>query len=110
MTIVRSSLLLTMLLALPIIPAMGQTDTTISLPRASALLQAGNFAEAQRMLEILVEREPANGRASFAFTGLATPALPTTRTPTSVPWTKKSPCSGPSTRLPGIARSAVTGR
>lgn len=55
--------LIAALVAMAAGPASGQTDTTVSLPRAFALIQAGKFSDAERMLEILVQREAGNGRA-----------------------------------------------
>lgn len=63
MTPVRLCLALAILLSWPVTQAISQSDTTITLPQAFALIQAGNFPAAQRMLEVLVQREPGNGRA-----------------------------------------------
>ncbi len=44
-------------------PALAQSDTTISAPRAFALIQGGKYAEAAQMLEAVTAREPQNPRA-----------------------------------------------
>jgi hypothetical protein len=49
---------------------MAQADTTISLPRAFQLIQAQDYKEAQRVLEVLVQRPNPNGRM-WTLLGLA---------------------------------------
>lgn len=49
---------------------VAQTDTTISLPRAFQLIQAQDYKEAQRVLEVLVQRPNPNGRM-WTLLGLA---------------------------------------
>jgi predicted Zn-dependent protease len=62
MSRVRFSILLAVL-ALAARRSDAQTDSTISGPRAFALIQAGKFTEARTMLESLTTREPENPRA-----------------------------------------------
>jgi hypothetical protein len=61
----RSTFACRILLALLLVAttARAQTDTTNTLPRGSALLQAGKFQDAIQVLTAVTEREPQNGRA-----------------------------------------------
>ncbi|MEO8200137.1 MAG: FG-GAP-like repeat-containing protein [Gemmatimonadota bacterium] len=60
---IRAPLAAMALLMAIVDPGFAQVDTTISGPRAFALIQSGKLAEAETMLETLTAREPQNPRA-----------------------------------------------